>query len=111
MPEQLQAGLSELGGMEGNKNKPCKNRDWHSLWPKFLLCRLRCAVRTSDLLKASPVGCSSLQTVDLSFKRGGEYILGSCADGKGGVKTHILSKEADIFLSSWHMLVLAVLGC
>jgi len=52
------------------------------------------------LLKALPVGCWSLQAVDLSLKRGGEYISGNCAARKGGVKTSILSREADFLLFS-----------
>lgn len=52
-------------------------------------------LRAPLIAKGIACGCSSLQTVDLSLKRGGECISGHYTAGKGGVKTNILSREAD----------------
>lgn len=52
-------------------------------------------LRAPLIAKGISCGCSSLQTVDLSLKRGGECISGHYIAGKGDVKTNILSREAD----------------
>lgn len=64
-------------------------------------CGLGWFCAACDVLRAPLIaegiacGCSSLQTVDLSLKRGGECISGHYTAGKGGMKTNILSRGAD----------------
>lgn len=96
-PEPDNCNLVCQHGAGGGIQIKLVKTDWHSLCSRLVLCCLGCTACASYLLKALPVGCWSPQTVDLSLKRGGEYISGNYMARKGGVKTNILSREADFF--------------